>query len=599
MLYLLDSVAKNLRAVYAPLFERNLPEIYIRALEAAPSPGVRTSLEHLRATWKDVFPAVRPPSRRRAASRLSRLEAKGRASSKRQTRQTPRVPASDPTRERGTHRRVRPSVMLPLAPPETPCPHDDGALIVAAPLCFATLQAHAAIDRHLAQLAAAPPPQPMAAPWGPPPPEWGGAAAPPPWQQQPPPGWYGGAPPPGYGAPQQLPPPGMQFMPQQQQFAPPPGYGGAYGGMQPQMMMVMAPQGGYPGPYPGGPDPGMGGMMYGHAMPPGAPMGFAPPPQQQQQLQPLVGSVQQQWLPPQMGPPAPPPPAAPPAGGSALASLLQGLAAGIVSGQLSGAPPGAAPPPPLPSIGTEFTAEALRAPPAAPLRVLYDPEALQCAATGRRFTDRGVYSAHLDLQYLQKRREKEGKSQSRRWFVPLDAWIAGGAAPATDDGPSPFGDAPGGGAAEPPGPPPSVAVDDAQPTCALTGETFETFWNAELEEWHYRGAVRLDRPVGGVPAGRLVLAKAVPREGDLAYAALRVADSRALAADLAAAAASADEPPLPPPYVEPVAPQVEPPPEAAEAAADGVKDAPPPKEEGAEGEDAEPSAKRLRKTEDA
>ena len=59
MLYLLDSVAKNIRATYAPLFERNLPEVYVHALEAAPSPGVRTSLEHLRATWRDVFPAVR------------------------------------------------------------------------------------------------------------------------------------------------------------------------------------------------------------------------------------------------------------------------------------------------------------------------------------------------------------------------------------------------------------------------------------------------------------------------------------------------------------------------------------------------------------
>jgi hypothetical protein len=49
--------------VYAPLFARNLPEIYIRALEAAPTPGVRTSLEHLRATWKDVFPAVRERER--------------------------------------------------------------------------------------------------------------------------------------------------------------------------------------------------------------------------------------------------------------------------------------------------------------------------------------------------------------------------------------------------------------------------------------------------------------------------------------------------------------------------------------------------------
>jgi hypothetical protein len=57
-LYLLDSVAKNLRPVYAALFERNLAEVYVRTLESA-SPSGRTSLEHLRATWKALFPSVR------------------------------------------------------------------------------------------------------------------------------------------------------------------------------------------------------------------------------------------------------------------------------------------------------------------------------------------------------------------------------------------------------------------------------------------------------------------------------------------------------------------------------------------------------------
>lgn len=38
----------------------------------------------------------------------------------------------------------------------------------------------------------------------------------------------------------------------------------------------------------------------------------------------------------------------------------------------------------------------------------------------------------------------------------------------------------------------SVPVDDAQPTCALSGERFETFWDDASEEWRYRDAVRLD-----------------------------------------------------------------------------------------------------------
>ncbi len=38
---------------------------------------------------------------------------------------------------------------------------------------------------------------------------------------------------------------------------------------------------------------------------------------------------------------------------------------------------------------------------------------------------------------------------------------------------------------------PSVPVDDSQRQCALSGERFETVWDAESEDWHYLGAVRL------------------------------------------------------------------------------------------------------------
>jgi pre-mRNA cleavage complex 2 protein Pcf11 len=60
----------------------------------------------------------------------------------------------------------------------------------------------------------------------------------------------------------------------------------------------------------------------------------------------------------------------------------------------------------------------------------------------------------------------------------------------------------------------SVPVDETRNVCALSGEPFETFWNAEAEEWHYRGAVALDRDIGAVPAGSYVLVTAVPREGE-------------------------------------------------------------------------------------
>jgi hypothetical protein len=38
----------------------------------------------------------------------------------------------------------------------------------------------------------------------------------------------------------------------------------------------------------------------------------------------------------------------------------------------------------------------------------------------------------------------------------------------------------------------SVPADESQPTCALSGERFETFWDDASEQWCYRDAVRLD-----------------------------------------------------------------------------------------------------------
>ena len=38
---------------------------------------------------------------------------------------------------------------------------------------------------------------------------------------------------------------------------------------------------------------------------------------------------------------------------------------------------------------------------------------------------------------------------------------------------------------------PTVPVDESQRQCALSGERFETVWDAESEEWHYLGTVRL------------------------------------------------------------------------------------------------------------
>jgi len=35
-------------------------------------------------------------------------------------------------------------------------------------------------------------------------------------------------------------------------------------------------------------------------------------------------------------------------------------------------------------------------------------------------------------------------------------------------------------------------VDDGQLACALSGESFETFWDDAHEEWRYKDVVRLN-----------------------------------------------------------------------------------------------------------
>lgn len=293
-------------------------------------------------------------------------------------------------------------------------------------------------------------------------------------------------------------------------------------------------------------------------------------------------------------------PPGPPPGGASLASLLQGLAQGMLAP--GGGAPGA------PSRALQFTPDALKAPPAAALRALYDDQPLQCSSTGRRFREREAYAAHLDLQYTLKRRDKEGVARSRRWFTPFDAWVSGAAAVGTDpDAAGAFFDAQAAAAAEEKAAAEkaadaSVPADESQPECALTGEPFETFWHATLEEWHYRGAVRLEKSLGGVPRGKLVLVKAIPRATPLALGGLMAAgagaaggeeERRAAALELAQAIATeATEPELPPPHVEPplaepVHVQAPPPAVEAEAGGEGKRRA----EEEAEGE---VGAKRIK-----
>jgi len=125
---------------------------------------------------------------------------------------------------------------------------------------------------------------------------------------------------------------------------------------------------------------------------------------------------------------------------------------------------------------------------------LYDDQAFQCVQTGRRFRTKEALDAHLDEVHARRRKRKEGPT-SRNWMVPAVSWA--------------FGDAQMNSVAmEAPETPMncSVPVDDAQPNCALSGESFETFWHCDEDEWHYKGAVMMRFPLGALRAGDIVLA---------------------------------------------------------------------------------------------
>ena len=148
---------------------------------------------------------------------------------------------------------------------------------------------------------------------------------------------------------------------------------------------------------------------------------------------------------------------------------------------------------------------------------MYDQLAHKCATTGRRFATRKALDAHLDARHARTVALKKAETKpSRRWCVDQDQWVAGALAEAADAEPAFFAEKKKRNEEERNEALARVSapVDENQPACALSGEPFETFWHAELEEWHYRGAVKLEEDVGGVPRGSLVLYSAKPKTGE-------------------------------------------------------------------------------------
>ncbi|KAI8365709.1 hypothetical protein BD560DRAFT_401445 [Blakeslea trispora] len=144
------------------------------------------------------------------------------------------------------------------------------------------------------------------------------------------------------------------------------------------------------------------------------------------------------------------------------------------------------------------------------VELLYSAEPLQCKQCGFRYpkTEKGQakMDAHLDSHFRQNRKLKERTKRglSRSWFVTVDQWINGEGGELThQQAPTFLHDGMGHAqksteksnqtSSEDNIDPDSYTVvkpdDDSRKPCAICGEPFIDFWNDDEEEWMYKNAV--------------------------------------------------------------------------------------------------------------
>ncbi|KAG0750459.1 hypothetical protein G6F57_004437 [Rhizopus arrhizus] len=141
------------------------------------------------------------------------------------------------------------------------------------------------------------------------------------------------------------------------------------------------------------------------------------------------------------------------------------------------------------------------------IELLYSAEPLQCKQCGFRYpkTEKGQQKmdAHLDSHFRQNRKMKERvkRGLSRSWFVTVEEWIHGeGGESMSQQVPTFLHD--GMGHAVKPNEGANSTEDVINPddhtvikqtderiTCPICGETFVDFWNDDEEEWMYKNAV--------------------------------------------------------------------------------------------------------------
>eukprot|EP00873_Tetraselmis_striata_P013356 jgi/Tetstr1/433620/TSEL_022885.t1 len=477
-LYLCDSIAKNVGAPYPDLFAKDIDTMFMEIWRNVPEN--RASLARLLGTWEGVFPPhlirhlIAQTERSGPAAPL-RDAGRGAADPRRPAVEPP---ATDPRRARGPPvERVRTPPLSGGAPPPGPPPAPS---MPAPPPPF---QPPLRGDNF------APPPRGDS--FGSPP-----VAMPPRAHMRSPPFDMDGSSRPG------LPPPPSQQRPMAMPMMPPPPQGQQQQhlpyGFPPQPNMTAAP----PPPQQQQPPQGM------RPPPPlqqRQPHGMGAPPPLQQQRQPPHGMgapppLQQRQPPQGMGAQPPlqqqqrqPQPPAPPATADLLNQLLSG-------GLLSVLPNLTAPP-----SGSNGTPPPVQP----PKRLTFDSPAFQEAVPGAveelLASSQELRGKHLDWKFARKKRQRASHTASRPWYLPSALWVTGCQKEPNDATPIFFTnddmEAPVVQAV-------SVPADDAQTTCAISGEKFEEFFDEGRQEWRYRDAQKLSGAEARryhVPEGSIVL----------------------------------------------------------------------------------------------
>lgn len=120
----------------------------------------------------------------------------------------------------------------------------------------------------------------------------------------------------------------------------------------------------------------------------------------------------------------------------------------------------------------------------------------------------------LDKKFFRRQKLSNGLRASRLWYVDLDTWMAGTTSASPPDGATRSGAtnidtvAPPDSAASHA----TVAADEEQTHCALSGEKFDLYWDEDHQEWRYRDAKRLNADEAvqyGLSEGALVLVSAL------------------------------------------------------------------------------------------